>query len=129
MTRIVPDSFDSGRYLERFLIRYWSQLRENLLHVIRCVERFLRWFARAQAFAILPLGIGNLQPGGVAQDQTGHVQRRWCSVDRAGVAHSHEQRQPAGVIQMSMGEKYRIESAIRRRGRSIQRLRFSAALK
>src|SRR4029077_6591964 len=104
MTGIVPDRFDTGGYLKLPLIRHWSQLLENFLRVIRCVEGFLRRFARAKPFAILPLGIGNLQPGGVAQDQTGHVQRRWCSVDRTGVAHSREQWQSAGMIQMSVGE-------------------------
>jgi hypothetical protein len=68
MTRIVPDRFDFGRYVEWFLIRHWPQLQENLLRVIRCVEWFLRRFARAQAFAILSLSVGNLEPGGVAQD-------------------------------------------------------------
>ena len=87
MTGIVPDRFDAGRYLKLLLIRHRSQLRENFLRVIGRVEGFLRRFAGAQAFAILPFGIGNLQPSGVAQDQSGHVQRRWCSVDRAGVAH------------------------------------------
>ena len=84
---------------------------------------------RAQAFAILPLVVGNLQSGGVAQDQTSHVQRRWCSVDGAGVAHFREQRQPAGMIQMSVREKDRVEFAIRSRWRAIQRLRFFATLK
>src|SRR5262249_62283311 len=66
MTGIVPDRFDTGGYLKLFLIRHRSQLRENFPRVIRCVEWFLRRFARAQAFAILPLGIGNLQAGGGA---------------------------------------------------------------
>ena len=88
MTRIVPDRFDAGRYLKLLLIRHRSQLRENFLRVIRCIEGFLRRFARAQAFAILPFVVRDLQSGGVAQDQTSHVQRRWCSVDGAGVAHS-----------------------------------------
>ena len=129
MTGIVPDRFDAGSYLKLFLIRHRSQLRENFLRVIRCIEGFLRRFARAQAFAILPLGIGNLQACGVAQDQTSHVQRRWCSVDGAGVAHSREQRQPAGMIQMSVRENDRVEFAIRSRWRAIQRLRFFATLK
>ena len=73
MTGIVPDRFDAGGYLKLFLIRHRSQLRENFLRVIRRVEGFLRRFAGAQAFAILPLGIGNLQSSGVAQDQTSHV--------------------------------------------------------
>jgi hypothetical protein len=60
MTRIVPDRFDTGRYVEWFLIWRRSQLRKNFFRVIRCVERFLRRFARALTFAILSLGIGNL---------------------------------------------------------------------
>src|SRR4029453_6180593 len=104
MTGIVPDRFDAGGYLKLFLIRHWSQLRENLLRVIRRVEWFLRWFACTLAFAILPLGISNLQAGGSGQNQPGHVQRRWCSVDSPRVAHFCEQRQSARMIQMSVGE-------------------------
>ena len=85
----------------------------------RVINGLLRRFTGAQSFAILPLGVGNLQASGVAQDQAGHVQRRWCSVNGAGVAHFHEQRQSTGMIQMSVGENDRIEFAIRRRWRAI----------
>jgi len=119
VTRIVPDRFDTGRYLKLLLIRHRSQLRDNFLRVIRCVERFLRQFARALALAIFSFVVRYLQACRVAQDQTSHVQCRWCSVDGAVVAHFHEQRQPAGMIQMSVRENDRIEFAIRRRRRAI----------
>ena len=129
MTRIVPDCFDSGRSVKRFLILHRSQLRENFLRVVRRIERFLRRFARAQAFSILPLGIGNLQAGGIAQDQARHVQRRRRPVDGASVAHLREQRETSGMIQMPVREQHRVESAIRSRWRTIQRFRFFAPLK
>ena len=104
MTSIVPDRFDSGDNLKLSLIRHWSQLRENLFRVIRCVEGFLRRYTRAETFAVLSLGIGNLQSRRIAQDETRHVERRRSSKDRSSVSHLREQRQSARMIQMSVGK-------------------------
>ena len=65
MAGIVPDRFDSGGCLKILLIGRWSQLGENFFHILRCIERFLRRFARAQAFPIGPLVVRDLQSGRV----------------------------------------------------------------
>src|SRR5262249_29982539 len=102
---------------------------ENFLRLIRRVERFLRRFACAHPFAIFSLGIRDLQSRRVAPDQTSHIECRRPSVNRTGVDHFCEQWQPSRMIEMAVRKDYRVERAVRSRWRTIQRLRFFAALK
>ena len=59
---------------------------------------------KSQLFAVRALRIFQLEVSGIFQQNASKLDARWIREDRAAIAIFHENRQPAGVIQMRVCE-------------------------
>ena len=101
-----PSHLQARRHGHRIVVGHGPELAEDLLGLRHGIERRDGLLAGAQAVAVVPVGVLGLDPGGVAQDQAGEVDRGRRGEDGAGKARRRQQRQTAGVIEMRVREHH-----------------------
>ena len=109
MPRLDGADGDPGSHARRFVAA--KRLVEGLqpFHVRLLVERIQQGLSHSLPAAVLPLDVRPLQVGRVSQDQVGEVDRGRRRVNRPGVARLGEERQPAGMVEVGVGQHDRVE--------------------
>ncbi len=87
------------------------ELAHGLVRVRARVQRLDQALALAQASPVFVFGVLLVQRGGVLEHDLAQVARRPVGVNRPAKTGLHQQRQPAGVIQMGMGQDHGVEVA------------------
>ena len=101
--------------LHQLVIAHRAQMRDGGLGVVERVDRLIRRSAGAAAFAVAPLGLALLNVRAVAQHDAAEIARLACGVNGAVKPVFEKQRQIAGVVDVRMGQKDKVDLPRRHR--------------
>ena len=101
--------------LHQLVIAHRAQMRDGGLGVVERVDRLIRRSAGAAAFAVAPLGLALLNVRAVTQHDAAEIARLACGVNGAVEPVFEKQRQIAGVVDVRMGQKDKVDLPRRHR--------------
>ena len=109
MSRIEKFNADTVARLDRLAVIDGAEARHQLLNILQRIHWRIPVLAGALGFAIFPCGFGFLDMSGVGEHDGAKVPGRCCRKDCTVESVFYEQRQFAGMIDMRMGKKHKVD--------------------